>query len=310
MTDAPETRFGMVAIIGAPNAGKSTLVNRLVGSKVTIVTHKVQTTRMRVRGVMIRGETQIVLVDTPGIFSAKRALDRAMVEAAWAGAADADATLLLVDAPDVTEKPNGLSARDTDAIVEKLKATPGPKAALALNKVDAMPRPPLLDLARSLNDAYPFERTFMISAEKGSGIDDLAEWLASKAVPGPWLFPEDQAGDLSSRMLAAEITREKLFLRLHEELPYASHVTTDKWTSNKDGSARVDQTIVVEREAHRPMVLGKGGETIKAIGAAARREMEEVFGHRVHLFLHVKVQGGWASDRRIFGELGLEPPKP
>jgi GTPase len=308
MSDA-EKCFGVVAVIGAPNAGKSTLVNRLTGSKVTIVSHKVQTTRMRVRGVMMRGNAQVALVDTPGIFQAKRSFDRAMVDAAWAGAGDADAIVLLVDAPAESAKPDGISARDTAAIMKRLKTGTRAPMALALNKVDAMQPPPLLAMAEAMNAELAFDKTFMISAEKGRGTEELAAWIAAQAKPGPWHFPEDQAGDLSSRLLAAEITREKVFLRLHDELPYAIHVTTEAWTPQKDGSVRIDQTILVEREAHKPIVLGKGGTTVKAIGAASRKELEEIFGHRVHLFLHVKVQGGWAMDRRVFAELGLEPPE-
>jgi GTP-binding protein Era len=299
------TRSAVIAVIGAPNAGKSTLVNRLVGAKVSIVTHKVQTTRMRIRGVMIEGDAQIVLVDTPGIFAPKRRLDRAMVAAAWAGSVDADAIVVIVDAADLTAKPNGLSAQDTARIVEGLKGQ-GRTAALALNKVDSLKREKLLELATRLNGAFPFEATFMVSALKGDGIDRLRSWMAEKAAPGPWYFPEDQTGDISSRLLAAEITREQLYLRLHEELPYSAHVTTESWQERKDGSVRIDQVILVERDGQKPIVIGKGGATLKAIGAAARKQIEEVLGRRAHLFLTVKVQSNWAEQRGVYDELGIE----
>lgn len=299
------TRSAIVAVIGAPNAGKSTLVNRLVGAKVTIVTHKVQTTRMRVRGVMIEGAAQIVLVDTPGIFAPKRRLDRAMVGAAWAGAEDADAILLVVDAADLDAKPNGLGAQDTARIVEGLKGQ-NRKAALVLNKVDALKREKLLDLATRLNAAFPFEETFMISALKGGGVDRLRAWLAGKAEPGPWFFPEDQTADLSSRMMAAEITREQLYLRLHEELPYSAHVTTEGWEERKDGSVRIEQVILVERDGQKPIVIGKGGATLKAIGAAARKQISDILGQPVHLFLTVKVKSSWAEERGVYDEIGID----
>ncbi len=301
----PATRSAIVAVIGAPNAGKSTLVNQLTGAKVTIVTHKVQTTRMRVRGVMMEGDAQIVLVDTPGIFAPKRRLDRAMVSAAWAGADDADAILVIVDAADLYEKPNGLGAQDTARIMDGLKAQ-NRKAALVLNKVDALKREKLLDLAAKLNATFAFEETFMISALKGSGVDRLRVWLASMAQPGPWYFPEDQTADISARMLAAEITREQIYLRLHEELPYAVHVTTERWEERKDGSARIDQIIFVERDGQKPIVIGKGGATLKAIGAAARREIMAALDRTVHLFLTVKVKSGWADERGVYDEIGID----
>lgn len=302
------TRCGFAAIIGAPNAGKSTLVNALVGSKVAIVSPKVQTTRMPVRGVAIRGETEIVFVDTPGIFKPRRRLDRAMVTSAWAGAADADATVVIVDSPDLVAQPDGLAARDTYAIVEKLKEN-GAKAALALNKIDGMKRTDLLPLIEKLNDAAVFVDVFLISALKGDGIEDLASWCAARMPESPWLFPEDQVGDISSRLLAAEITREKIYLRLHDELPYASTVETEKWEERKDGSVKIDQTIYVQRDGQKAIVLGKGGATIKKIGELARVELEEIFGHRVHLFLFVKVRENWGEDPNRYREMGLEFPK-
>jgi len=302
------TRCGFAAIIGAPNAGKSTLVNALVGSKVAIVSPKVQTTRMNLRGVALRGETQIVLVDTPGIFKPRRRLDRAMVAAAWSGAGDADAVVLLVDAADLAANPQGHGARDTGAIVEGLKAA-NRKAALALNKIDAMKHEALLPLAERLNAAGLFERVFMISALKGDGLADLADWCASKMPEGPWLYPADQAADIPSRLLAAEITREKIYLRLHDELPYASAVETEKWEERKDGSVKIDQVIYVQRDGQKAIVLGKGGATIKTIGELARKEMEEIFARRVHLFLFVKVREDWADKREHYREMGLEFPE-
>ncbi len=302
------TRCGFAAIIGAPNAGKSTLVNAVVGSKVAIVSPKVQTTRMNVRGVAIKGETQIVLVDTPGIFKPRRRLDKAMVAAAWSGAGDADAVVLLVDAADLAENPQGHAARDTDAIVEGLK-TSNRKAALALNKIDAMKHAELLPLAEKLNATGVFEQVFMISALKGDGLADLADWCASKMPEGPWLYPEDQAADIPSRLLAAEITREKIYLRLHDELPYATAVETEKWEERKDGSVKIDQVIYVQRDGQKAIVLGKGGATIKKIGELARKELEEIFGRRVHLFLFVKVREDWADKREHYKEMGLEFPE-
>ena len=301
-------RCGFAAVIGAPNSGKSTLVNALVGSKVAIVTPKVQTTRMNVRGVAIRGEAQIVLVDTPGIFAPRRRLDRAMVNAAWAGAADADAVVLLVDAADFAANPQGHGAHDSEAIIEGLNAA-NRKAALALNKIDTMKVGDLLPLAAKLTAACDFEEVFMISALKGGGLDDLGAWCAAKMPEGPWLYPADQSADIPSRLLAAEITREKIYLRLHEELPYASAVETEKWEERKDGSVKIDQIIYVQRESQKAIVLGKGGASIKTIGALARAEMEEVFARRVHLFLFVKVREGWADSREHYREIGLEFPE-
>jgi GTPase len=302
------TRCGFAAIIGAPNAGKSTLVNALVGTKIAIVSPKVQTTRMPVRDVAMRGETQIVFVDTPGIFKPRRRLDRAMVTSAWAGAKDADATVLIVDAPDLVAQPDGLAARDTHAIVETLKQK-GARAVLALNKIDGMKRTDLLTLIEMLNGAGLFDEVFLISALKGDGIEDLASWCAARMPESPFLFPEDQAGDITSRLLAAEITREKIYLRLHDELPYASAVETEKWEERPDGSVKIDQTIYVQRDGQKAIVLGKGGATIKKIGELARTELEEIFGRRVHLFLFVKVRENWAEEREHYREMGLEFPE-
>ncbi len=302
------TRCGFAAVIGAPNAGKSTLVNRLVGTKVSIVTHKVQTTRAPVRGVAMRGRAQIVFVDTPGIFKPRRKLDRAMVKAAWSGAADADAVILIADAADLAANPESHAARDTHAIIEGLK-TADRKAALVLNKIDGMKRTDLLPLVDKLNSEGAFERVFMISALKGDGVEDLAAWVAARMPQGPLLYPEDQAADIPSRLLAAEITREKLYLRLHDELPYATAVETEKWEERKDGSVKIDQVIYVEREGQKPIVLGKAGRNVKAIGEAARKDMEEIFGRRVHLFLFVKQREKWAESREHYREIGLEFPE-
>ena len=301
-------RCGFCAIIGAPNAGKSTLVNALVGSKVAIVSPKVQTTRMAVRGVAMTGETQIVFVDTPGIFKPRRRLDRAMVTAAWAGAADADAVVLLVDAAELTANPKGRAADDTHAIIAALKAD-NRKAALALNKIDGMKRTDLLPLVQLLSAEGVFEEIFLISALKGDGIADLMAWVARHMPQGPWLYPADQAADIPSRLLASEITREKIYLRLHDELPYASTVESEKWEERKDGSVKIDQVIYVQRDGQKAIVLGKGGATIKLIGEMARKEMEEIFGRRVHLFLFVKVREDWAEQRAHYKEMGLEFPE-
>jgi GTP-binding protein Era len=303
-----ETHCGFAAIIGAPNAGKSTLTNALVGSKVSIVTPKVQTTRMPVRGVVIRGTTQIVFVDTPGIFKPRRRLDRAMVASAWTGANDADAILLIVDAPDLVAQPDGLAARDTQAIVDGLKEN-NKKAALLLNKIDGMKRTDLLPLIEKFNAEGIFDQVFVISALKGDHIEDVADWCVSKMPPGPWLFPEDQAADIPSRLLAAEVTREKIYLRLHDELPYATAVETEKWEERNDGSVKIDQVIYVQRDGQKAIVLGKGGATIKKIGELARVEMEEMFDRRVHLFLFVKVSENWAEERDHYREMGLEFPE-
>jgi GTP-binding protein Era len=301
------TRAGFAAIIGAPNAGKSTLVNALVGSKIAIVSPKVQTTRMPVRGVAIRGEAQIVFVDTPGIFKPRRRLDRAMVKAAWSGAGEADAIVLLVDAPEVTQNPQGHAARDTMAIIEGLKADEG-AVALVLNKIDAMKREALLPLVERLNRARPFAETFMVSALKGDHLGDVADWCARRMPEGPWLYPEDQVADIPLRLLAAEVTREKIYLRLHDELPYTSTVESEKWEERKDGSVRIDQTIYVERDSQKSIVLGKGGQTIKEIGGTARVDLEQMLERRVHLFLHVKVREDWAERSEHYREIGLEYP--
>lgn len=302
------TRCGFAAIIGAPNAGKSTLINALVGSKVAIVTPKVQTTRMPVRGIAIAGETQIVFVDTPGIFRPRRRLDRAMVSSAWAGAEEADAILLIVDAADLVADSTSLGARDTGAILEGLKNGRAAKKALILNKIDGMKRTDLLPLVEKFNAEGIFEDIFLVSALKGEGVADVSKWVAARMPEGPWLYPEDQAADIPSRLLAAEVTREKIYLRLHDELPYASAVETEKWEERKDGSVKIDQVIYVQREGQKAIVLGKGGATIKTIGALAREELETLFGRRVHLFLFVKVREDWAEQREHYREMGLEYP--
>jgi len=301
-------RCGFAAIIGAPNAGKSTLVNALVGSKVAIVSPKVQTTRMAVRGVAMVDDTQIVFVDTPGIFKPRRRLDRAMVNAAWAGAGDSDAVVLLVDAAELSANPAGHAASDTHSIVEALTKD-NRKAALALNKIDGMKRTDLLPMVQNLSSQGDFEDVFMISALKGDGVADLKTWVAKKMPEGPWLYPADQAADIPSRLLASEVTREKIYLRLHDELPYASAVETEKWEERKDGSVKIDQTIYVQREGQKAIVLGKGGATIKLIGELARKELEEIFQRRIHLFLFVKVRADWAEQREHYREMGLEFPE-
>ncbi|MPL88755.1 GTP-binding protein Era [Rhodobacter sp. 140A] len=294
------TRAGFVALIGEPNAGKSTLLNRMVGAKVSIVTHKVQTTRARIRGVCMQGETQIVFVDTPGIFRPRRRLDRAMVTAAWGGASDADIIVLLIEAH------RGLTD-GTRAIIEALKERAGEQpVALAINKIDKVKAERLLELAQAANEAFPFVKTFMISAERGYGVDDLREWLAGELPEGPWFYPEDQIADLPMRQIAAEVTREKLTLRLHEELPYQLTVETEKWEDRKDGSTRIDQLIYVAREGHKGIVLGKGGETIKAISTAARADLAEFLGRPVHLFLQVKVRPNWLDEAERYSEMGLD----
>ncbi|WP_193139833.1 GTPase Era [Meridianimarinicoccus sp. MJW13] len=302
MTDTPDqTRAGFVALIGEPNAGKSTLLNRMVGAKVSIVTHKVQTTRARIRGVAMEGASQIVFVDTPGLFRPRRRLDRAMVAAAWGGAADADVVVLLVEAHrGVTE--------GVEKILEALaeRAVPKQRVALAINKIDRVEAPVLLALTKDLNDRFPFVHTFMISAEKGHGVDTLRKWLAEELPVGPWLYPEDQIADLPMRMIAAEITREKLTLRLHQELPYQLTVESEKWEDRKDGSARIDQVIYVSRDGHKGIVLGNKGETIKAVGQAARVEMEEFLGRKVHLFLQVRVRTNWQEESERYDEMGLD----
>lgn len=300
MNQTSNTRCGFVALIGAPNAGKSTLMNAIVGAKLSIVTHKVQTTRAIVRGIAMAGDAQIIFVDTPGIFQPKRRLDRAMVTTAWSGAADADAVCLLVDAQRGLDEGN-------EAILEKLSATKQ-KRILILNKIDALKREKLLELAQAVNARLPFDETFMVSALTGSGVEDLTNHLGSIMPAGPWLYPEDQISDAPLRSLAAEITREKLFLRLHDELPYESTVETTAWTSMKDGSARIEQTIYVTREGHKKIVIGKGGETIKAISMAARKEIMAMAEAPVHLFLFVKVRENWSDDPERYREMGLEFP--
>ncbi|HVE03609.1 MAG TPA: GTPase Era [Rhizomicrobium sp.] len=301
-------RCGFAAIIGAPNAGKSTLVNALVGSKVAIVSPKVQTTRMSVRGVALVGDTQIVFIDTPGIFKPRRRLDRAMVDAAWAGAGEADCIVLLADAEELATNPKGLAASDTHAIIEALRADKR-KAVLALNKIDGMKRTDLLPLVQQLSGEGDFENVFLISALKGDGIGDVKTWVASRMPEGPWLYPEEQAADIPSRLLAAEITREKIYLRLHDELPYACAVESEKWEERKDGSVKIDQTIYVQREGQKAIVLGKGGAMIKLIGEMSRKELEELFQRRVHLFLFVKVQEDWSEQRDRFRAMGLNFPE-
>jgi GTP-binding protein Era len=295
-----KTHSGFVALIGAPNAGKSTLLNRLVGAKVSIVTHKVQTTRALVRGIATHENAQIVFVDTPGIFRPKRRLDRAMVTTAWGGAQDADIVALLVDAE------RGLKG-DAAAILEKMPEVRQPKV-LILNKVDAVKRESLLLLTAEANAKADFERTFMVSALTGSGCDDLLDFFARRLPEGPWYYPEDQISDLPMRNLAAEITREKLYLRLHEELPYSSHVETEKWEEKKDGSVRIEQVIYVERDSQKKIVIGRKGETLRAIGEASRKEMSEVLEQKVHLFLFVKVRENWGDDPERYREMGLEFP--
>ncbi|UMY19690.1 GTPase Era [Methylobacterium organophilum] len=296
-----DAKAGFVALIGVPNAGKSTLLNALVGTKVSIVSRKVQTTRALVRGIVMEGSAQIVLVDTPGIFAPKRRLDRAMVQSAWGGAADADAICLLIDArKGVDEEVERLLGRIPDVKRPKL---------LVLNKIDLIPREKLLGLAKTLNERISFTETFMISALNGDGIEALRKSLAAMMPAGPWLYPEDQVSDAPLRMLAAEITREKIYDRLHEELPYRSTVETDQWQVKQDGSVRIEQTIFVERESQRSIVLGKNGQTIKAIGQAARLEIAEAAEAKVHLFLHVKVRENWADDPARYREMGLEFPR-
>ncbi|MPZ39826.1 MAG: GTPase Era [Rhizobiales bacterium] len=297
----PGTRCGFVAIIGAPNVGKSTLVNALVGTKVAIVSHKVQTTRAPVRGIAMENGAQLIFVDTPGIFAPKRRLDRAMVTTAWAGAHDADVVCLLADAR------RGID-EETGAIVERLAEVQRPRVAI-LNKIDLVEKPRLLTLANDLNARLPLEATFMTSALTGDGVADLRRWLAARAPEGPWHYPEDQVSDAPMRQLAAEITREKLYERLHQELPYQSTVETDSWKELRGGAVRIEQTIYVVRDSQRKIVLGKGGATIKAIGAEARREIAVAVEKPVHLFLFVKVREGWGDDPERYREMGLEFPK-
>ena len=295
------SRCGFVALIGAPNVGKSTLLNALVGSKVSIVTPKVQTTRTLIRGIAIEGAAQLIFVDTPGIFSPKRRLDRAMVGTAWGSTQDADLVALLIDSR------KGIMA-DDEAILRALGDI-RPAKVLVLNKVDLVAKPALLALTEKLNERAAFAATFMISALSGSGVADLRSWIATYVPAGPWLYPEDQISDAPLRQLAAEITREKLYLRLHQELPYQSTVETEVWKELKDGSIRIEQTIYVERESQRKIVLGKSGQAIRAIGAAARIDIAAVVEQPVHLFLHVKVREGWSDDPERYREMGLEFPK-
>ncbi|TPW32087.1 GTPase Era [Pararhizobium mangrovi] len=304
MADTPEnespTRSTFVALIGATNAGKSTLLNRFVGAKVSIVSHKVQTTRAIVRGIVIHDRTQLVFVDTPGIFKPKRRLDRAMLSTAWGGAHDADSVLFMVDAE------RGLTG-DAEAILTELAKVARPKT-LVLNKIDRVKPQALLELTKKANAVVAFEHTFMISALDGSGCQDVLDHLANAAPLGPWYYPEDQISDLPMRQLAAEITREKLYDRLHQELPYASHVETERWEEKKNGSVRIEQVIYVERDGQKKIVLGHKGETIKAIGKAAREELASILDQPVHLFLFVKVRGNWGNDPERYREMGLDFP--
>ena len=295
------TRCGFVALIGAPNAGKSTLINALVGSKVTIVSHKVQTTRALIRGITVAGQSQLIFVDTPGIFAPKRRLDRAMVTTAWSGAHDADLVGVLIDARKGLDEEN-------EAILERLSEVK-PPAILILNKVDVVAKEALLTLTKAANEKAHFETTFMISALTGDGVADLKRWLAERVPPGPWLYPPDQMSDAPMRQLAAEITREKLFERLHQELPYHATVETEQWKDLRGNAVRIEQTIYVERESQRKIVLGKGGATIKAIGESSRREIEKITEGKVHLFLFVKVREGWGDDPERYRAMGLEFPK-
>lgn len=300
MTDEKTTRAGFVALIGEPNAGKSTLLNRMVGAKVSIVTHKVQTTRARIRGVAIEGDSQLVFVDTPGIFKPTRRLDRAMVAAAWGGAADADVVVLLIEAH------RGMT-KGVEAILDALsERTDTRNISLAINKIDRVPVDALLELTSKMNERFNFNKTFLISAEKGHGVDDLREWLAAEVPAGPWLYPEDQIADLPLRMIAAEITREKLTLQLHQELPYQLTVETENWEERKDGSARIDQVIYVARDGHKGILLGHKGETIKRISRASREELNTFLDRKVHLFLQVKVRPNWLEESERYGEMGLD----
>ena len=292
-----QTRCGFVAMLGAPNAGKSTLVNALVGAKVAIVSPKPQTTRSRIAAIATEGTTQVVYVDLPGVFAPKRRLDRAMVDAAWRGVADADLTLLVVDAASPGEQ--------AEAVRDEL-ARRGHKAVLVLNKIDIVDRVRLLGLAKAYNDAFAFAATFMVSARTGDGVADLRAHVVAAMPPGPWHYPEDQLVDLPSRLLAAEITREQVFLQLHQELPYSTLVDTESWTEQPDGSVRIDQTITVERDGQKRIVIGAGGSRIKEIGQRARAELEALLDRRVHLFLNVKVAEGWAEKRGFYSAWGLD----
>ena len=299
--ETASTRCGFVALIGAPNAGKSTLINALVGAKVSIVSRKVQTTRRQLRGIALRNEAQIIFVDTPGIFKPKRRLDRAMVASAWGGAGDADVVALLIDALKRLDE----KARE---IMGNLGETSHPRV-LVLNKIDLVERSKLLELTEKANSLLPFEETFMVSALKSDGLDSLLDHLAGRMKPGPWLYPEDQVSDAPLRDLAAEITREKLFERLHDELPYQLTVETDSWKELPDGSARIEQTIFVTRDGHRKIVIGEGGKNLKAVGSTARREIAEAAEQKIHLFLFVKVREKWPDDPERYREMGLEFPR-
>ena len=292
-------RSGFVALIGEPNAGKSTLLNQMVGTKISIVTHKVQTTRTRIRGVSLEDQSQIIFVDTPGLFNPRRRLDRAMVAAAWSGAADSDITLLLVEAH------RGLTEGAAKIISSISEAGLNGKIALVINKIDRVDVNDLLSLSQEINESYPFTETFMISAEKGKGVNDLRRWLALNLPEGPWLYPDDQISDMPLRMIAAEITREKLTLRLHQELPYQLTVETDKWEEKSDKSVRIEQMIYLSRSGHKGIVLGKKGETIKAVSMASRLSIEEFLGTKVHLFLRLKVREKWMEETERYSEMGL-----
>jgi GTP-binding protein Era len=296
-----ETRCGLVALIGEPNAGKSTLLNRMVGAKVSIVTHKVQTTRARIRGIALEGAAQLVFIDTPGLFRPRRRLDRAMVKAAWGGAADADVVVLLIEAH------RGMTD-GVETIIRNLadQFPKGRRVALAINKIDRVKAEALLALSAKMNVAFPFTATFMISAERGHGVEDLRRWLAGEVPEGPWLYPEDQIADLPLRLIAAEMTREKLTLRLHQELPYELTVETESWQERPDGSVRIDQLIYVARDGHKGITLGPKGETIKAISTAAREEIKAFLGREVHLFLQIKVRPNWLDEAERFTEMGLD----
>ena len=294
------TRSGFVALIGEPNAGKSTLLNQMVGAKISIVTHKVQTTRTRIRGVSVENQSQIIFVDTPGLFTPRRRLDRAMVAAAWNGAADSDITLLMVEAH------RGLTEGVEKIISSISEIGMNGKLALVINKIDKVNVNDLLSLSKEINDRQPFVETFMISAEKGKGINDLRRWLASNLPEGPWLYPDDQISDMPLRMIAAEITREKLTLRLHQELPYQLTVETEKWEEKADKSVRIEQIIYLSRSGHKGIVLGKKGETIKAVSMASRLSIEEFLGARVHLFLRLKVREKWMEETERYSEMGLD----
>ncbi len=298
--DLTDTSCGFIALVGAPNAGKSTLLNSLVGTKVSIVTHKAQTTRSQVRGVVTLDTAQLVFVDTPGIFAPKRRLDRAMVDSAWSGAGDADIVAFIVDA----EK--GLTA-ELESLVEGLANVRHPKI-LVLNKIDTIRREKLLNLSEELNSRLRFEATFMISALKGDGVQDFIDWCIKHIPPGPWHFPEDHLTDLTMAITAAEITREKLFLRIHDEIPYNATVETESFKIQKDGSYKIDQVIYVTRDTHKKIVLGAGGQTIKTIGAEARKELMEMYELPVHLFIFVKVREKWGDDPERYREMGLEYP--